>query len=78
MHAFLAALRRCSVRGLTALAVLCLVGCLPSPTDPLFTLTGEDELLPQVRALFQTVGNVVRPTPRTAPYVPVEHAGVNP
>jgi hypothetical protein len=79
MSVFLPALRRHSLRVLPLLlAILCLVGCIPASEDPLFAVTGEEELLPQIRALFQIAGNRLRPAPRTAPYVPVEHAGVNP
>jgi hypothetical protein len=44
----------------------------------MFARTGEEDLLPQVRGMAQLAANVLRPQPRTAPDVPVAHAGVNP
>jgi hypothetical protein len=44
----------------------------------MFSYTGEDELLPQVRGMGQLATNVLHPQPNTAPDVPIAHAGVNP
>jgi hypothetical protein len=71
-------MRRTLCRAVCLVAVLALVGCTVFPSDCLFSWTGEEELLPQVRALLQVAGNVLRPAPRTARYEPVAHAGVNP
>jgi hypothetical protein len=60
------------------LAVLLLLGCVASPSDWLFDLTGEEELPRQGRAVLQLVGNLLRPRLRTARYEPVDHAGVRP
>lgn len=67
-----------AIRLLSLLALLTFVGCAVLPSDPLFAWTGEEELLGQVRGLLQLAGNLLRPQPRTARYVPVAHAGVNP
>ena len=61
------------------LALLTLSACQPSPLRGwMFACTGEDDLLPQVRGMIQLATNGLRPQPRTAPAVPVAHAGVNP
>jgi len=44
----------------------------------MFAYTGEEDLLPQVRGMAQLAANGLHPQPRTAPDVPVAHAGVNP
>ena len=44
----------------------------------LLNWTGEEELLPQVRGVFQLASNLTRPQPETRPYVPVAHTGVCP
>ncbi|MCK4317041.1 MAG: hypothetical protein KAX24_14845, partial [Anaerolineae bacterium] len=44
----------------------------------MFAWTGEEDLLPQVRGMAQLATNTLHPQPRTAPDVPVAHAGVNP
>jgi hypothetical protein len=44
----------------------------------LLNWTGEEELLPQVRGVFQLASNLTRPQPETRPYVPVSHTGVCP
>jgi hypothetical protein len=46
--------------------------------DRLFDLTGESDLLPQVRGLFQYLSNYSRPTPQSDDFAAVAHAGVNP
>ncbi|MFQ6014570.1 MAG: hypothetical protein ACE5NP_03910 [Anaerolineae bacterium] len=40
--------------------------------------TGEEEVLPQIRGLLHLVSGAMRRQPRTLPYVPVAHTGVNP
>jgi hypothetical protein len=40
--------------------------------------TGEEDLLPQVRGVFQLASNLTRPQPETKPDVPVSHTGVSP
>lgn len=44
----------------------------------MFERTGEEELLPQLRGMGQYLVNVTRKPPRTQPYTPVNHTGVNP
>jgi len=44
----------------------------------LLNWTGEEDLLPQVRGVFQLASNLTRPQPETRPHVPVSHAGVCP
>ncbi len=46
--------------------------------DRLFDLTGERDLLPQVRGFFQYLSNLTRPAPQTDDFAVVAHAGVNP
>ncbi len=58
--------------------LLLLPACQFSLSDALFGCTGEENLLPQVRGVGQLAGNLLHPQPRTAPDVPVAHAGVNP
>jgi hypothetical protein len=65
-------------RLLSLLALLALLGCAASPSDLLFAWTGEEEPLGQARGMLQLAGNLLRPRPRTARYVPVAHTGVNP
>ena len=78
------------IRTLTfaVLSLLALSACQFSPLDvppetgesgnwP-FALTGEEDLLPQARGMVQLAANALYPQPRTAPDVPVAHAGVNP
>ncbi len=57
--------------------LLTLAACRP-PSDLLFSLTGEEEPLPQVRGAAQLAWDQLRPRPHTAPDIPVLHAGVNP
>jgi hypothetical protein len=47
-------------------------------TNPLYNLTGEEKLLPQLRGVFHLASNFTRPRPETKPYVPIAHAGVCP
>lgn len=63
---------------LAILASLVLSACRPSLSDEMFAHTGEEGLLPQVRGMAQLATDVLYPRPRTAPDVPVAHAGVNP
>ena len=44
----------------------------------MFNRTGEEDLLPQVRGMAQLATNILHSQPRTAPDMPVAHAGVNP
>ncbi|MBE2267415.1 MAG: cellulase family glycosylhydrolase [Anaerolinea sp.] len=44
----------------------------------LWSLTGEEAPLAQIRGAVEWVGNFTRPQPNTAPDVPINHAGVNP
>jgi hypothetical protein len=44
----------------------------------LFNVTGEESLAGQVRGGLEWLGNVTRPRPETADFVPVANAGVNP
>lgn len=63
-------------------AILTLTGALYFQRTQLsewaFSITGEEELPGQVRGVAQVAFNVTRPSPQTAPYTPVVHAGVNP
>jgi hypothetical protein len=63
----------------SALVVLLLIllAC-QSPTDLLFSYTGEEDLPRQIRGMGQLAANVLHPQPDTAPDVSVAHAGVNP
>ncbi len=47
-------------------------------SDRLLHITGEEELLPQMRGLWQLASNVTRPLPDTADDVPTAFANVNP
>jgi len=69
---------RTFARVLALLAVLVLAGCAATPSGWLFAWTGEEEPLGQIRGGLQLIGDLLRPRPRTAPYQPVAHAGVNP
>ncbi|MCS7221362.1 MAG: cellulase family glycosylhydrolase [Anaerolineae bacterium] len=46
--------------------------------DRLFAITGEEEPLPQAKALTDLAGDFLRPRPDTADDIPVAYAGVNP
>ncbi|MBN1955431.1 MAG: hypothetical protein JW900_10320 [Anaerolineae bacterium] len=64
-----------------SLAILCLLllaGCSVSPSEMLFSWTGEEELPGQLYGTYQLAGNLLRPGPQTADYAPVAHAGLNP
>ena len=50
----------------------------PLWTDFLFHVTGEESLPAQVRGGLEWLGNLARPQPETADFVPVANAGVNP
>jgi hypothetical protein len=50
----------------------------PLWSDWLFNVTGEESLAGQVRGGLEWLGNVTRPRPETADFVPVANAGVNP
>jgi len=69
---------RRALRFLTPLLLLALAGCAAVPSDLLFSWTGEENLPNQVYGTLQLAGNLLRPQPATAPYVPIAHAGVNP
>jgi hypothetical protein len=64
------------------LILVVLVGALilthPLWSDLLFSITGEEDLLRQVRGSLEWLGNLTRPHPRTADLVPVANAGINP
>jgi hypothetical protein len=44
----------------------------------IYNLTGEEAPLAQIRGLIELGGNLLRQPPRLDPYVPIDHAGVNP
>jgi hypothetical protein len=50
----------------------------PLWSDLLFNLTGEESLAGQVRGGLEWLGNITRPKPETADFVPVADAGINP
>ncbi len=50
----------------------------PLWSDLLYSVTGEESLPGQVRGGLEWLGNVTRPRPETADFVPVANAGVNP
>ncbi len=64
------------------LAAAVLIGALvltrPLWSDLLFNVTGEESLAGQVRGGLEWLGNITRPRPDTADFVPVANAGVNP
>jgi hypothetical protein len=60
------------------IAVAGALAACSSPSDWLFSITGETEPLPQAKALLQLLFDQFRPHPQTADYVPVAHAGLNP
>jgi hypothetical protein len=67
--------------GLVLVAVV-LAGVLvlthPLWSDLLFNITGEETLPAQVRGALEWLGNITRPRPETADFVPVDNAGLNP
>ncbi len=64
------------------LVVVVLAGALvltyPFWSDFLFSVTGEESLLAQIRGGLEWLGNVTRPRPETADFVPVANAGMSP
>jgi len=67
--------------GLFLAAALLVVGLLltrPLWSEFLFHVTGEESLAGQVRGGLEWVGNITRPQPETADFVPVANAGANP
>jgi hypothetical protein len=67
--------------GLVVVAVV-LAGVLvlthPLWSDFLFRVTGEESLPAQIRGGLEWLGNITRPQPETADFVPVANAGLNP
>ena len=59
-----------------ALSALC--ACRYPPADAMFDLTGEEDLLPQLRAIANLATNFLHPQPRTSPEVAVAHTGYSP
>ncbi len=55
-----------------------LVLTYPMWSDFLFHVTGEESLPAQIRGGLEWLGNVTRPQPETADFVPVANAGSNP
>ncbi len=43
-----------------------------------WSLTGEEEPLPQIRGMVEVAGTVLRQQPNTAPLTPIDHAGAPP
>ena len=66
------------ILALAIVALLILSACQFAPLNWMFSWTGEEELLPQVRGMAQLATDFRHPRPRTAPDAPVAHAGVNP
>jgi len=62
----------------TVVLIAALVFTRPLWTDFLFSVTGEESLPAQVRGGLEWLGNLTRPQPETADFVPVANAGVNP
>jgi polysaccharide biosynthesis protein PslG len=69
--------RRLVITGNLLLVLVILVGCA-SPSDLLFSWTGETEILQQAKALLQASYDLARPRRQTADYTPVAHAGFSP
>ena len=65
------------IAGNLLLVLVFLVGCA-SPSDTLFSWTGEANAPQQAKALLQLSYNLVRPRMQTAEYEPVAHAGLSP
>ena len=64
---------------LVAIAVAAgLIFTYPQWSDFLFQVTGEESLPAQIRGGLEWLGNITRPQPETADFVPVAHAGSNP
>lgn len=79
--------RRTLLRGFIAAAVIAAVLAVLLALDlsnrgliwrTFWSLTGEEAPLAQVRGMVEWVGNFTRLQPNTAPYVPIQHAGMNP
>ncbi len=63
----------------TALCLLAIVlGLAPSFPSFAFSLTGEEETLPQIRGLLDLTGQAIRPPLDLRPDVSIAHADVNP
>jgi len=64
------------------LAAVVLAGAValtrPLWSEFLFHVTGEESLAGQIRGGLEWLGNITRPQPEIADFVPVDHAGVNP
>jgi hypothetical protein len=61
-----------------ALFAVLLIATRPLWAGFLFSVTGEETLPGQVRGGLEWLGNITRPRPDTADFVPVANAGVNP
>jgi hypothetical protein len=61
-----------------AVLVGVLIATRPLWSGLLFSVTGEETLPGQVRGGLEWVGNITRPRPETADFVPVANAGINP
>ncbi|NOZ26745.1 MAG: cellulase family glycosylhydrolase [Chloroflexi bacterium] len=61
-----------------ALGILTAAIALRSLPGGLFAITGEEELFPQIKALTDLTGDLLRPRVDTANDTPAAHAGVNP
>ncbi|HEY62964.1 MAG TPA: cellulase family glycosylhydrolase [Caldilineae bacterium] len=70
----------CKVFSFGAIISLLVAGMMAFLSLPggLFAITGEEELFPQIKALTDLAGDLLRPRVDTADDVPVAHAGVNP
>ncbi len=63
---------------LVSLLILASVTFVLARPGYLFAITGEEEPFPQVKALTDLAGDLLRPRLDTADDIPVTHAGVNP
>jgi hypothetical protein len=63
---------------IVVILIAALVLTYPLWTDFLFQVTGEESLPAQVRGGLEWLGNLTRPQPETADFVPVADAGINP
>ena len=69
------------IAGLVLVAIVsAVILALTQPlwSEFLFHITGEESLAGQIRGGLEWLGNITRPQPETADFVPVDHAGVNP
>ena len=55
-----------------------IIAARPLWSEALFNVTGEESLAGQLRGGLEWVGNITRPRPETADFVPVANAGINP